>query len=73
METPNNFIIIQYQRFDYYTAIIRILMNAMVKLEKLPWKFILKYDSKLVNILFWFDNDFEIKSKYHRITVVLLL
>ena len=48
-------------------------MNAMVKLEKLPWKFILKYDSKLVNILFWFDNDFEIESKYHRKTVVLLL
>ena len=48
-------------------------MNAMVKLEKLPWKFILKYDSKLVNILFWFENDFEIESKYHRKTVVLLL
>ena len=48
-------------------------MNAMVKLEKLPWKFILKYDSKLVNILFWFDNDFEIESKYRRKTVVLLL
>ena len=48
-------------------------MNAMVKLVKLPWKFILKYDSKLVNILFWFDNDFEIESKYHRKTVVLLL
>ena len=48
-------------------------MNAMVKLEKLPCKFILKYDSKLVNILFWFDNDFEIESKYHRKTVVLLL
>ena len=48
-------------------------MNAMVKLEKLPRKFILKYDSKLVNILFWLDNDFEIESKYHRKTVVLLL
>ena len=24
------------------------------------------YDSKFVNSLFWFDNDFEIESKYHR-------
>ena len=23
-------------------------------------------DSKFVNSLFWFDNDFEIESKYHR-------
>ena len=24
------------------------------------------YVSKFVNSLFWFDNDFEIESKYHR-------
>ena len=48
-------------------------MNAIVKLQKLPWKFILNYHSKLVNILFWFDIAFEIESKYHRKTVVLLL
>ena len=29
--------------------------------------------SNLVNSLFWFDNDFEIDSKYHHNTVVLLL
>ena len=31
------------------------------------------YDSKLVNTSFWFDNDFEIESKYRRKIVVLFL
>jgi hypothetical protein len=31
----------------------------------------IQYDSKFVNTLFWFDNDFEIESKYHRKIVVL--
>ena len=32
----------------------------------------IKHDSKLVNGLFWFNNDFEIESKHHRKTVVFL-
>ena len=49
-------------------------MNAMVKLQKLSQDIYTKvYDSKPINILFWFDNNLEIESKYHRKTVVLLL
>ena len=32
-----------------------------------------KYDSKFVNSLFWFNNYFEIESKYHRRICCLVL
>ena len=35
-------------------------------MSSLPVSLYIVYDSKFLNSLFWFDNDFEIESKYHR-------